>query len=90
MATTIEKTQLANDAAQVLTLPSQRTNITSVEFNSSGTVQLKQTQHSRTDVLIIGAGPAGLFMAHALARLGINIRIIDRRYEVCAETFILD
>ncbi|KAF7329035.1 Phenol 2-monooxygenase [Mycena venus] len=32
-----------------------------------------------TDVLIIGAGPGGLMAAHALAKLGIGVKIIDRR-----------
>jgi phenol 2-monooxygenase len=34
---------------------------------------------SRVDVLVIGAGPAGLFAAHALKRNGIDVRIIDKR-----------
>ena len=37
---------------------------------------------SQTDVLIIGAGPAGLMACNALARAGINVRIIDQRYEL--------
>ena len=35
---------------------------------------------SQVDVLIIGAGPAGLMACNALARAGINVRIIDQRY----------
>lgn len=35
---------------------------------------------SNVDVLIIGAGPAGLMCAHALAKFGVNVRIIDQRY----------
>lgn len=31
------------------------------------------------DVLIVGAGPAGLMCALGLARAGINVRIIDNR-----------
>ena len=31
------------------------------------------------DVLIIGAGPAGLMAANALARAGVSVRIIDQR-----------
>ncbi|KAJ6494751.1 FAD binding domain-containing protein [Mycena vitilis] len=32
-----------------------------------------------TDVLIIGAGPGGLFLAQALGKLGIQVKVIDRR-----------
>ena len=35
---------------------------------------------SRADVLIIGAGPAGLMCANALPRAGEDVRIIDKRY----------
>jgi phenol 2-monooxygenase len=31
------------------------------------------------DVLIIGAGPAGLMAANALVRVGVKVRIIDQR-----------
>ncbi|TCD71733.1 hypothetical protein EIP91_005499 [Steccherinum ochraceum] len=34
---------------------------------------------SKVDVLIIGAGPAGLFAAHGLAKAGVNVRIVDQR-----------
>ncbi|KAI0738678.1 FAD binding domain-containing protein [Daedaleopsis nitida] len=34
---------------------------------------------STVDVLIIGAGPAGLMCANALHRAGVNVRIIDKR-----------
>ena len=34
---------------------------------------------SQVDVLIVGAGPAGLMMALWMARLGINARIVDKR-----------
>ena len=37
------------------------------------------TNHSKTDVLIIGAGPAGLMCATWLSRCGIPFRIIDKR-----------
>ena len=36
---------------------------------------------SQTDVLIIGAGPAGLMACNALTRAGIDVRIIDQRYD---------
>lgn len=35
---------------------------------------------SNADVLIVGAGPAGLFCANGLARAGVNVRIIDKRF----------
>ena len=35
---------------------------------------------SKVDVLIIGAGPAGLLAAHGLVKSGVNVRIIDQRY----------
>lgn len=31
------------------------------------------------DVLIVGAGPAGLMAAHALAQAGVKIKIIDMK-----------
>ncbi len=34
---------------------------------------------SKVDVLIIGAGPAGLMCANALASAGVDVRIIDKR-----------
>ena len=34
---------------------------------------------SHVDVLIVGAGPAGLMCANALVRAGVNVRVIDRR-----------
>ncbi|KAI0084010.1 FAD binding domain-containing protein [Irpex rosettiformis] len=34
---------------------------------------------ARVDVLIVGAGPAGLMAANALTRAGVNIRIVDLR-----------
>src|SRR5579862_2405346 len=33
---------------------------------------------SETEVLIVGAGPTGLVLAHFLQRLGVSFRIIDR------------
>ena len=35
---------------------------------------------SFVDILIVGAGPAGLMCANALARAGIKVRIIDQKY----------
>jgi heterodisulfide reductase subunit A-like polyferredoxin len=37
------------------------------------------SQPSEVDVLIIGAGPAGLMLALWLARLGVKARIVDKR-----------
>jgi len=34
---------------------------------------------SNVDVLIVGAGPAGLMCANGLARAGVNVRIVDQR-----------
>ncbi|KAI0333878.1 hypothetical protein GY45DRAFT_189162 [Cubamyces sp. BRFM 1775] len=36
-------------------------------------------KESEVDVLIIGAGPAGVMCANALAMAGVNVRIIDQR-----------
>ena len=33
----------------------------------------------KVDVLIVGAGPAGMMAANALSSFGINIRVIDQR-----------
>ena len=38
------------------------------------------SQENNIDVLIIGAGPAGLFCANGLARAGISVRIVDKKY----------
>lgn len=54
--------------------------------NSSGT---RPVQYSHCDVLVVGAGPSGLMVAQALARLGIQVRVIERRlvktccYDIC-------
>ena len=34
---------------------------------------------SCVDVLVLGAGPAGVMCGNALARAGVNVRIIDKR-----------
>ncbi|KAI0738675.1 FAD binding domain-containing protein [Daedaleopsis nitida] len=36
-------------------------------------------RESHVDVLIIGAGPAGVMAANALAGAGVNVRIVDKR-----------
>ena len=39
----------------------------------------KFSQGNTHDVLVVGAGPAGLLAAITLARYGIDFRIIDKR-----------
>ena len=34
---------------------------------------------SKVDVLIIGAGPAGVMAANALASAGVSVRIVDKK-----------
>lgn len=41
--------------------------------------KLNGTSKDHVDVLIIGAGPAGLMMATWMAKCGINARIVDKR-----------
>ena len=36
-------------------------------------------KESNVDVLVIGAGPAGIMAGNALIRAGINVRVIDKR-----------
>jgi phenol 2-monooxygenase len=43
---------------------------------------MAQSKVSYTDVLIVGAGPGGLMAAQALARLGIQVKLVDRRYQI--------
>lgn len=35
---------------------------------------------SKVDVLIIGAGPAGVMAANGLAKAGVDVRIVDKRW----------
>lgn len=47
---------------------------------------------SHVDVLIIGAGPAGLMLANWMSRCGIKARVIDKRstkVSECIFAFIL-
>ena len=36
-------------------------------------------KESNVDVLIIGAGPAGVMCGNALAMAGVNVRLVDKR-----------
>lgn len=44
---------------------------------------------SNVDVLIVGAGPAGLMCANGLARAGVNVRIVDQRWADAAGAVII-
>ncbi len=35
--------------------------------------------HTKTDVLVVGAGPSGLTAALQLARYGVRVRVVDRK-----------
>jgi 2-polyprenyl-6-methoxyphenol hydroxylase-like FAD-dependent oxidoreductase len=39
------------------------------------------------DVLVVGAGPAGLFATNALVKAGINVKVIDKRLEEVSSIF---
>lgn len=43
------------------------------------TVHMSSIPESKVDVLILGAGPAGVMCANGLAKAGVNVRIIDKR-----------
>lgn len=36
-------------------------------------------KESYVDVLVIGAGPAGLMAANGFAKAGVNVRVVDKR-----------
>ena len=40
-----------------------------------------EDEMKRSDVLIIGAGPAGLVLALWLTKLGVKVRIVDKTAE---------
>ena len=48
-------------------------------FEISSPMAVKE---SYVDVLIIGAGPAGVMCANALIQAGVNVRIVDQRYAI--------
>ena len=37
----------------------------------------------KTDALIIGAGPTGLFTAHQLKLIGLNCEVVDNLDKIC-------
>lgn len=45
------------------------------------------TLSPRTDVLVVGAGPAGLLTALELARAGVQVEIIDRAWHASTESY---
>ena len=46
---------------------------------SVGISEKVEMKESKVDVLIIGAGPAGLMAGNALAKAGVSVRIVDKR-----------
>jgi hypothetical protein len=46
---------------------------------SAPSTSMVSSNESRVDVLVLGAGPAGLMCGNALARAGVNVRIVDKR-----------
>lgn len=51
-----------------------------VESTPSFHTIMPSPRQSEVDVLIIGAGPAGIMCANALGHAGVNIKIVDKRY----------
>ena len=45
-----------------------------IQAPTNGTVK-----ESKVDVLVIGAGPAGLMASNALQRAGVSVRVVDKR-----------
>ena len=43
--------------------------------------QAKPSTKDNVDVLVVGAGPAGLMQAVDLARCGVNVHVYDERAE---------
>lgn len=60
-------------------------NIKSSSFSSLGfsilvrNINMASSSDSEVEVLIVGAGPAGLMLALWMSRLGIKTRIVDKR-----------
>lgn len=45
--------------------------------------------HHRTEVLVVGAGPVGLFTALALKQRGVNVNIVDEEWRPGARSYAL-
>lgn len=43
-------------------------------------------RESNVDVLVVGAGPAGLMCSNGLAKAGVHVRVIDQR---CVSAFLV-
>src|SRR5690606_2156840 len=43
----------------------------------------------KTDVLVVGAGPVGLFTALHLARHGVRVQIVDKEWRTGAHSYAL-
>lgn len=50
--------------------------------NSDPAMMILSTSHPEVDVLIVGAGPAGLLCADALAVANVTVRIVDKRLAI--------
>ena len=53
--------------------------IASATTSSMSGTQMDSMNTTHVDVLVIGAGPAGLMSALSLARAGVNVKIIDQK-----------
>src|SRR5579864_561487 len=42
---------------------------------------LEDMTENATEVLVVGAGPTGLFLALLLAKLGVSVRVVDKEAE---------
>ncbi|MGH6855526.1 MAG: FAD-dependent oxidoreductase, partial [Aestuariivirga sp.] len=55
--------------------------------NTIATLAISDALGWEWDVVIVGAGPAGAFAAHAMARRGLWVLLVDKaafpRYKVC-------